>query len=263
MEKLISELTRLYLPPGAMPADVLERHLLGEVTVAVSLATADKHVRAIVIPFDKIFRDEEGQHWSSLCMVANVLQSDLGLPMAAVSISGSHGYRLWLSFEAPIPATEAERFLELLRLAYLPERVFAADTVVAPVELPPCLDRRTGKWAAFIHPGMGASFADESGLEMAPPLAGQVGFLEELESISPEQFRKALDILQQAHAASMPAAPGNAALVHDAMARNVADTADTTSADGLLLKDATLEDIVKFLHARNIEPTFRHLMPRQ
>lgn len=28
----------------------------------------------------------------------------------------------------------------------------------------------------------------------------------------------------------------------------------------LLLKDASLEDIVKLLHSRNIEPTFRHLI---
>jgi hypothetical protein len=256
MEKLISELTRLYLPSGAMPPEVLGPHLLGEVTVAVSLATADQHVRAIVLPFDKTPHDEEGRHWSSLCEVANVLQSELGLPMSAVSISGSRGYRLWLSFEAPIPVAEAKRFLELLRLAYLPEREFAADTVVAPVELPPCLDRRTGKWAAFIHPGMGASFADESGLEMAPPLAGQAAFLEELESIGPEQFRKALDILQQAHAASTAEAPGSVLPVHATGAKGAAPT------DGLLLKDATLEDIVRFLHARNIEPTFRHLLPR-
>jgi hypothetical protein len=33
-----------------------------------------------------------------------------------------------------------------------------------------------------------------------------------------------------------------------------------TPQDGLLLKDATLEDIVQFLHAKNIEPTFRHLI---
>ena len=30
--------------------------------------------------------------------------------------------------------------------------------------------------------------------------------------------------------------------------------------DTLLLKDATLEEIVKLLHSRNIEPTFRHLI---
>jgi hypothetical protein len=37
------------------------------------------------------------------------------------------------------------------------------------------------------------------------------------------------------------------------------DNASTASFEpqGLLLKDATLEDIVKFLHTKNIEPTFR------
>jgi hypothetical protein len=34
------------------------------------------------------------------------------------------------------------------------------------------------------------------------------------------------------------------------------------SADGLLLKDATLEDIVRALHARGIEPTFRFTLAR-
>jgi hypothetical protein len=32
--------------------------------------------------------------------------------------------------------------------------------------------------------------------------------------------------------------------------------------DGLLLKDATLEDIVRHLHEKNIEPTFRFLHPQ-
>jgi hypothetical protein len=31
---------------------------------------------------------------------------------------------------------------------------------------------------------------------------------------------------------------------------------------GLLLKDATLEDIVRHLHGQNIEPTFRFLAPQ-
>jgi hypothetical protein len=33
-------------------------------------------------------------------------------------------------------------------------------------------------------------------------------------------------------------------------------------AEGLLLKDATLEDIVRFLQAKHIEPTFRFLTPQ-
>lgn len=31
--------------------------------------------------------------------------------------------------------------------------------------------------------------------------------------------------------------------------------------DELLLKNASLEDIVKFLHSKHIEPTFRHVLP--
>jgi hypothetical protein len=38
--------------------------------------------------------------------------------------------------------------------------------------------------------------------------------------------------------------------------------APSATPGGLLLKDATLEDIVRHLHAKNIEPTFRFLPPR-
>lgn len=41
----------------------------------------------------------------------------------------------------------------------------------------------------------------------------------------------------------------------------VPETPSGVSLDSrLLLKDATLEDIIQFLHQRNIEPTFRHLL---
>ncbi|MFC7517565.1 hypothetical protein ACFQUU_21365 [Herbaspirillum sp. GCM10030257] len=256
MEKLIAELTRLYLPPGAVQSDVLERHLSGKANVTVSLTTDEGLVKAIVIPYDKMGPGEDAQHWSCLCKVAEGLQADLGLPMPAVSTSSTNGYRLWLSFGEPVPAAQAQRFLEALHLTYCPDMRLASNTVGAPVELPPCLDPRTGKWAAFIHPGMGASFADESGLEMEPPLAGQVAFLEGLESISLEQFQQALDILQHAHNATTAVTPANMPTASAAVARRA------EPAEGLLLKDATLEDIVKFLHSKNIEPTFRHLIPR-
>jgi hypothetical protein len=256
MEKLIAELTRLYLPPGGVSSDVLERHLSGQTNVAVSLATAQGLVRSIVIPFDKTGAGDNAQHWDRLCTVANVLQVDLGFPMPAVSTSGASGYRLWLSFGAPVSAVQAQRFLELLRLAYCQDMQVAPNTVSAPIELPPCLDPRTGKWSAFIHPGMGASFANESGLEMAPPSAGQVAFLEGLESISLEQFQHALDVLQQVHNAAAAIIPTNTPPAGVAVALGTGPRAD------LLLKDATLEDIVEFLHSKNIEPTFRHLIPR-
>ncbi len=243
MQKLISELHRLYLQEGAAPPEALAAHLRGDSTLAVPLTSASAMTRAIMIPFRKPKSGDDAQHWTQLCAVANALQADLGLPAPAVSISGADGYGLWLSFEHPLPSTQAQQFLELLGRAYFPDTLIDPSAVSMPVELPPCHNQSSGKWAAFIHPGMGASFADESGLEMAPPMAGQVAFLEGLHSISDEQLRHALATLQPSHAQA-PAA----------IARPAA------AADGLLLKDATLEDIVRFLHSKNIEPTFRHLM---
>jgi len=89
---------------------------------------------------------------------------------------------------------------------------------------------------------MGASFAGDEGLEMQPPEAGQLALLEKLESISPTQFAQALSQLQGGRE------PTGATRV-----------VSGTVQDGLLLKDATLEDIVNYLHAKNIEPTFRFL----
>lgn len=255
MQKLISELTRLYLPAGAVSPQALEQRMLGHTTLAINLTGDNGLTRAIVIAFDKIGDGEDAQHWTCLCAVAKALQTELGFPAPAVSVSGANGYGLWLSLEKPVAAARAQQFLELLHKAYFPDIELRHDTVSAPVELPPCLHPASGKWAAFIHPGMGASFADESGLEMAPPFAGQAAFLEGLHSIGEAQFQHALDTLQQAHGAALAAEAASAtAAPAPAQKRGVAP-------DGLLLRDATLEDIVTFLHSKNIEPTFRHVIP--
>lgn len=250
MQKLIAELMRLYLPADAPPPAVLAAHLLGQQGVPVSLTGGDGLARAMMIPFRKVKGSDGDAHWLRLCEVANTLQETLGLPAPAVSISGGDAYYLWLSLAEPVPADQAQAFLERLRDAYFPEIELDTDAVRAPISLPPCLHPRTRKWAAFIHPGMGASFADEPGLDMAPPPLGQAAFLEGLESIGKEQFEQVFQALEAAHenkpvvvAAPAPLAPQQG------------------PAPGLLLKDATLEDIVRHLHAMSIEPTFRHLLP--
>ncbi|WP_243405255.1 TOTE conflict system archaeo-eukaryotic primase domain-containing protein [Solimicrobium silvestre] len=245
-------MTRLYLPTSSLSAEALAQHLLGHKTLAINLATEDGLTGAVVITFDKVGDSDDAQHWSRLCTVANALQSEFGFPAPAVSISGANGYGLWLSFEVPVPVAQAQKFLELLSKAYFPDMELGA--VSAPVELPPCLHQSTGKWAAFIHPGMGASFADESGLEMAPPIAGQLAFLTGLHSISEVQFLSALKALQQLH--------GAAAMDKMDNIEKIPPSAHVATSDNLLLRDATLEDIVNFLHSKNIEPTFRHLIPR-
>lgn len=248
MQKLILELIRLYLAPGA-PSDQLAQRIAGQASDPVDLAGADGLVRAIVIPFRKLRDSDPARHWTLLCEVANALQADLDLPAPAVSVSGTDGYGLWLSLATPIAPALAREFASLVRLVYYPDVKIAADAGSTLVALPPCVVPETGKWSAFIHPGMGASFADESGLEMAPPLGGQVAFLEGLHSIDAAQFDEAMTLLRE----KQPAAPVEPVRGAPSVA---------AFSEGLLLKDATLEDIVAFLHARNIEPTFRHLINR-
>ena len=240
MQKLIAELTRLYLLDGqqyqgqALTPALLEQHLRGKANIALPLVSDTGLTRTIVLHFDGAQAGKGEQQWEALCAVANDLQNRLQLPAPAVSISGLDGYALWLSLETPAPAAQARRFAALL----------GAIHTDCPEALPPCLNPASGKWAAFIHPGMGSSFAEEPGLEMAPPAAAQAAFLESLASMSAAQFAQALDMLAQGQDQPAPAtAP-----------------ASTTTAHGLLLKDATLDDIVKFLHEKDIEPTFRYLI---
>jgi len=252
MEKLISELIRLYLLPDSPAAQALAQRAAGAPCADVELAL-DGRTRAIAIPFRKTAPADAG-HWDRLCTVANGLQAEFGFPAPAVSVASSGGFVLWLSLAAPVPLAQARRFLEGLGRQWpdaLPAAALPADTVGTVVQLPPCLDAATGKWAAFIHPGMGASFADESGLDMAPPVAGQVAFLDGLDSIAADAFGAALDRLEPAPA--VPAVPLQPV--------QAAGSAGATP-DGLLLKDATLDDIVRWLHARHIEPTFRHVLSR-
>jgi hypothetical protein len=254
VEKLIAQLMRLYLATdmaaGQAEPGMLTRRVLGELTGPVELATQDGMTRAIVIPFDKARYQEDGQHWTRLCEVAHALQAHYDFPAPGVSISAASGFRLWLSLAAPVPAARAQQFLEGLRDTAFPDLAIVPDAATRPVELPPCRDADTGRWAAFIHPGMGASFIDEPGLEMAPPPVAQAAFLEQLETIGLEQFNAALATLQPAPNLDLPA-------VKTARAAPAA-----AAASDLLLRDATLEDIVRHLHGLNIEPTFRHLLPR-
>lgn len=278
MHKLISELKRLYLfdeqqqyvdaEGGALPLTpaVLARHLAGEQTVVVRLVSEQGLARTLLLEFGGKGGGEA--HWSALCTIANAVQHELDLPAPAVSISGT-AFQLWLSLATPVPLAQAQQFVQLLRSTFLPASTdilaVAPPAYVEQAALPPCL-QTTGKWAAFIHPSMGAAFVDEPGLDMPPPPAAQLGFLESLRSINPAQFAQALAKLQ-GHAGldvavqtAVPAAVPT--YMPAAVAPLVPAPVPAASAQpGLLLQDATLEDIVRWLHARHIEPTFRHRLP--
>lgn len=272
MQDLISQLTRLYLldnqlcfegeerlHPVALSAGRLEQHLLGVKTVALALlspghAPGQSAGRCIVFDFSAGGAACGDQQWRALCALANGVREVLGLTAPAVSISG-RGFQLWLSLREPVAAARIAEFAALLHAAFLPDD--GANGVLATaVALPPSR-HAVGKWSAFIHPGMGTSFADEPYLEMAPPVGAQLGFLEGLRSISPAEFEAALGALRQRQleqAQSTMSAP-------QPVAANPTHASPPANADTLLLKDASLEDIVRHLHARQIEPTFRYLLP--
>ncbi|MET0267922.1 MAG: hypothetical protein ABW202_20200, partial [Duganella sp.] len=208
MEKLIAALRRLYLPDLQQPTSAaLEQHLRADTTLAVDLCTAGGATRALVLNFPKAADD---QHWLRLCDMANALQQDLALPAPAVSVNGGSHYSLWLSFEDALPLEQMRAFAVLLQQAYGADQPLTPVPAVGPIELPPCLHRASGLWAAFINPAMGAALADDLGLEMPPPLAAQAAFLDSLHSISTEQFTLALTLLQQRGASATAPAPVSA-----------------------------------------------------
>lgn len=225
MQKLISELKRLYIqegqqyhdqskdgesyfPAGPLNAAILAEHLSGSKTVALNLVSEAGTVRAMVLDFDGVAHGKGQQHWEALASVANKMQTELGLPAPAVAVSGRKGWGLWLSLEQPVAAGQAQQFLHMVRKAYLsgipdseldlrPDTDKPTKAAQAVAKLPPCLHKASGLWAAFINPGMGASFIDEAGLPAAPPMGKQAEQLADLKSISPMQFMQALYKLQQ------------------------------------------------------------------
>ncbi|EEF22110.1 conserved hypothetical protein, partial [Ricinus communis] len=103
MDKLLSELTRLYLLPDSPAAQTGPGP-------AADLVSAAGFTRAIAIPFRKA-PGEDAQHWERLCAVANGLQADFGFPAPAVSVASTGGFMLWLSLAAPVPVADARRFV--------------------------------------------------------------------------------------------------------------------------------------------------------
>jgi hypothetical protein len=249
MEKLIAELMRLFVQGGPDVPELLARQLQGEDVESMDLLASSSLTRAIAIPFERIKDAPEGEHWKQLCAAANALQAEHGFPAPAVSVTGL-GYCLWIPLAAPVPNAQARQFVRRVRQAWLPASAARVEVKTPP--LPPRLDTATGHWAAFIHPGMGASFADEPWLEVPPPPLAQAAFLESVQSVGADRFAEAFAALGREEPVPVPAparVPAPAPL-----------PVPSSGQDGLLLKDATIEDIVRHLHSLNIEPTFRYLI---
>lgn len=209
--RLIEQLQRLYclpeqtghvLPAGAaadeaprrLNAADLERGPAGEASVALNLVTPDGQTRALVIELSR------STHWPQAAALCQGLTDDLELPTPAVAVGGPAGYQLWLSLAEPLPLATAQAFLQALRQKYLAEvpaaalTLYPSDANACPCLPPAALDN--GGWSAFIDPTMGAMFADETWLPMAPNSDKQADMLATLSSIKTTDFQRALAQLQ-------------------------------------------------------------------
>lgn len=218
MNKLIAELFRLYLFPrqqglcrdlGTADAEGLEivvtpeilvESLSGEKTVALNLVSADDQVRAMVMSFEKT------ADWGLVAKLNQEVQETLALPAPAVSVSGGKGFQVWFSLAEPVSADQARAFLEGLRHRCLTETpaenikfypgADASGSAAPLLSATPAFHAENGKWSAFIDSTLGGLFVDEPWLEMAPNFDKQADMLAGLESIKPQDFQRALNMLQ-------------------------------------------------------------------
>ncbi|HET7795560.1 MAG TPA: hypothetical protein VFL64_19390 [Rhizobacter sp.] len=183
MNRLSSELQRLYLPPSA-------EDLIGP----------DGAVRALVLELT------QPASWEALAAVWRGVQTDLELPAPAIAVSGTDGLQLWFSLAAAVPPAEGRVFLDALRQRYLAEvaatrvRLWPAVDGAAPRHAPrvPAEQGHSGNWSAFVAPDLAPVFADTPWLDTPPNPEGQADLLSHLASISAPAWAAACGRLKPA-----------------------------------------------------------------
>lgn len=193
MSKLTEQLQRLFAAPaGTADADA-----------PLALCGGDGRVRTLVVGI------ERGSDWPTVAALCQALQEALELPAPAISVSPTAGFQVWLPLAEWVAPELAAAFLDALRRNYLAElpagRVTLLPLAAAAAGRVPALDADSGKWSAFIDPGMGSMFVDEPGLEIAPNPDRQADMLAAVQCITAKEFQRALALLQAADDTAPPA----------------------------------------------------------
>lgn len=143
--------------------------------------------------------------WAPLGALWQGVQVDLELPAPAIAVNGADGLQLWFSVLEPLPAAQAQAFLEALRrryLAELPAHRLSLLTVAVPASTPAMVPVLTGaddRWSAFVAADLAPIFEDTPWLDMPPGDAGQAELLSRLQSIQPSAMARAWAALQPEH----------------------------------------------------------------
>ncbi len=221
MNRLHAQLARLYAPGDAwcrlrpagadgdtawgdavgFSAAIVDRLLAGGDEAALHVVGAGGGVRVLVIEFNCATRSRD---WPHVAALYQALQDELELPAPALAVRAHAGYALWISLAQPLPQSDAVAFLDALRARYLAELPPAAVTLrpgeatdagAALLPLLPARHAASGHWSAFIDPGLGALFADEPWLEMAPNPGQQADILALLKSVDAAALARAREVL--------------------------------------------------------------------
>lgn len=199
MNRLQSEMTRLYLPPAARAG-----------AEPMPLIDDAGQVRALVLALSG------PADWALLGKVWRGVQAELDLPAPAIAVSGSDALQLWFSLQQPVDAAQAAGFGALLAARYLPDvaaaRLRCLPSAAEPgvhAPLVPAEQEATGNWSAFVAPDLAPVFADTPWLDIPPGIDGQADLLARLQPMAPAAFEGALHALQalQADLARSPAPP--------------------------------------------------------
>ena len=207
MNRLQTELHRLYLHPGSDAATALSTDPQGR-------------VRALVMALRR------PPDWAVLGRVWHGVQNEFGLPAPGIAVSGDDALQLWFSLAAAIPGAQAGAWLEALRARFLgdvepsrirlwPSRTAAADE--PPLRLVPQRQEASGNWSAFVAPDLAPVFADAPFLDMPPNEEGQATLLAGLVTLPLDVFEaasKRLGLAPPAPQRVAPVRPVDPAAVH-------------------------------------------------
>ena len=189
MNRLHSELHRLYLLRS-------QAHVENYAQPS-ALINAQAMVRAMVMELAR------PASWELLSKVWRGVQTELDLPAPGIAVSGVNGLQLWFSLAEPVAASQANAFLESLRVRFLPDidsrRIRLMPAAVASAldpqrhaRLVPAVQEQTGNWSAFVAADLAPIFADTPWLDIPPNEEGQATLLRGLDTIKPAVFDEAL-----------------------------------------------------------------------
>lgn len=204
MNRLQSELRRLYLPRGAAGD--------GPDAAAPGLVGARGTTRALVLEI------AARAGWDTVSRTWRGCQVELELPAPAIAVSGTDGFQLWFSLAEPVAVSDAHAFLQSLcmhflaevdprHLRLLPAADAAATAGAVHAALVPAKQAhpQEERWSAFVAPDLAPLFSETPWLDIAPGVDGQADLLSRLASIGRTEFEAAAARLRPRSTSESPA----------------------------------------------------------